>query len=67
MIFIEPYRTSHVDAYMYIYSEQTGIINMTQELKSRQISKGRNRVKLPKLVFMVDGVTKKAVHVLPER
>ena len=63
MIFIEPYRTSHVDAYMYIYSEQTGIINMTQGLKSRQISKGRNRVKLPKLVFMVDGVTKKAVHV----
>ena len=63
MIFIEPPEPSRVDASMYIYSEQTGIINMTQGLKSRQISKGRNLVKLPRLVFMVDGVTQKAVHV----
>lgn len=63
MIFIEPYRPTSVDAFMYIYSEQTGIINMTQGLKSRKISKGRNLVKLPKLVFMVNGMTKKAVHV----
>ena len=63
MIFIEPYEIYSVDAFMYIYSEQNGLINMTQGIKSVNISKGHNRVKLPKLVFMKDGRSEKAVHV----
>jgi hypothetical protein len=55
MIFIEPYQIHMVDAFMYIYSNQNGLINMTQGIKSVNISKGHNRVKLPKLVFMKDG------------